>query len=117
MHVTMSTEYTLLCPLLDVPQASESGGASAPRSSAAVPVPAGQAASAALEARGDGNLVLTTKNLHALRTLFNCAHRLADGLGPSWVHVVDVLNSLDRLLSSQSAATKVQDQLCAALQL
>jgi hypothetical protein len=41
--------------------------------------------------------------VHALRILFNCAFRLADSLGPSWVLVVEVLCTLDRLLPAAGA--------------
>jgi hypothetical protein len=43
---------------------------------------------------------LGVKNVHALRILFNCAYRLADVLGTSWVLVVEVLCALDRKLQS-----------------
>lgn len=44
-------------------------------------------------APGSGNApVLTPKNLHALRTLFNIAHRLCRVLGPSWEIVSPTLS-------------------------
>jgi hypothetical protein len=46
---------------------------------------------------------LGVRNVHALRILFNCAFRLADSLGPSWVLVVEVLCTLDRLLPAAGA--------------
>jgi hypothetical protein len=41
-----------------------------------------------------------SKGTHALRTLFNVAHRLADSLGQSWIHVVQVLNTLEAVLAA-----------------
>ena len=55
-------------------------------------------------------VVLTPKNVHALRTLFNIAHRLHHLLGPAWVLVLDILNTLDRIL--QSPRTTTQVRLC-----
>jgi hypothetical protein len=40
------------------------------------------------------------KGTHALRTLFNVAHRLADSLGQAWIHVVQVLNTLEAVLAA-----------------
>jgi hypothetical protein len=51
--------------------------------------------------------VLTPKNVHALRTLFNAAHRLHALLGPSWALVLENLNSLDRILNSPRTTTQV----------
>eukprot|EP00878_Enallax_costatus_P031943 GHUV01035017.1.p1 GENE.GHUV01035017.1~~GHUV01035017.1.p1 ORF type:complete len:583 (+),score=181.66 GHUV01035017.1:253-2001(+) len=50
---------------------------------------------------------LKVKNIHALRILFNCAYRLADVLGPSWVLVVEVLCILDRALPAGGQGGKV----------
>ncbi len=52
-------------------------------------------------------VVLTPKNVHALRTLFNIAHRLHHLLGPAWVLVLDILNTLDRTLQSPRTTTQV----------
>ena len=52
-------------------------------------------------------VVLTPKNVHALRTLFNIAHRLHHLLGPAWVLVLDILNTLDRILQSPRTTTQV----------
>jgi len=47
----------------------------------------------------------TSKNVHALRTLFNAAKYLADGLGPSWMLLVEVLYVLDRALPAAAATS------------
>ena len=52
--------------------------------------------------------MLTAKNVHALRTLFNCAHRLAPLLGPAWLLVLDNLNRLDAILHSPRTTTQVR---------
>ncbi|XP_071724220.1 uncharacterized protein [Rutidosis leptorrhynchoides] len=52
------------------------------------------------------NIVLTPKNVQALRTLFNIAHRLHNVLGPSWVLVLETLAALDRAIHSPHAATQ-----------
>ncbi|KAK4768270.1 hypothetical protein SAY87_003411 [Trapa incisa] len=52
------------------------------------------------------NLVLTPKNVQALRTLFNIAHRLHNVLGPSWVLVLETLAALDRAIHSPHATTQ-----------
>ncbi|KAJ8475568.1 hypothetical protein OPV22_019295 [Ensete ventricosum] len=52
------------------------------------------------------NVVLTPKNVQALRTLFNVAHRLHNVLGPSWVLVLETLASLDRTIHSPHASTQ-----------
>ncbi|KAK3011261.1 hypothetical protein RJ639_010612 [Escallonia herrerae] len=52
------------------------------------------------------NIVLTPKNVQALRTLFNIAHRLHNVLGPSWVLVLDTLAALDRAIHSPHATTQ-----------
>ena len=51
--------------------------------------------------------VLTPKNVQALRTLFNIAHRLDHHLGRSWFMVLDNLNSLDKILHSPRTTTQV----------
>ena len=57
---------------------------------------------------GEGSgKVLTAKNVHALRTLFNVAHKLHPLLGPSWLLVLENLNSLDRILNSPRTTTQV----------
>uniref|UniRef100_A0A5B7BVG9 Protein MON2 homolog n=1 Tax=Davidia involucrata TaxID=16924 RepID=A0A5B7BVG9_DAVIN len=52
------------------------------------------------------SVVLTPKNVQALRTLFNIAHRLHNVLGPSWVLVLDTLAALDRAIHSPHATTQ-----------
>ncbi|XP_068649645.1 uncharacterized protein [Aristolochia californica] len=52
------------------------------------------------------NIVLTPKNVQALRTLFNIAHRLHNVLGPSWVLVLDTLAAVDRAIHSPHATTQ-----------
>ncbi|KAJ8760664.1 hypothetical protein K2173_017642 [Erythroxylum novogranatense] len=52
------------------------------------------------------NIVLTTKNVQALRTLFNIAHRLHNVLGPSWTLVLETLAALDRAIHSPHATTQ-----------
>lgn len=51
-------------------------------------------------------VVLTSKNVQALRTLFNIAHRLYNVLGPSWVLVLETLAALDRAIHSPHATTQ-----------
>ncbi|RAL48739.1 hypothetical protein DM860_001059 [Cuscuta australis] len=52
------------------------------------------------------SIVLTPKNVQALRTLFNIAHRLHNVLGPSWIMVLETLAALDRAIHSPHAATQ-----------
>ncbi|XVF57298.1 hypothetical protein PTKIN_Ptkin06aG0194000 [Pterospermum kingtungense] len=52
------------------------------------------------------SVVLTPKNVQALRTLFNIAHRLHNVLGPSWVLVLETLSALDRAIHSPHATTQ-----------
>ncbi|KAL3516234.1 hypothetical protein ACH5RR_023136 [Cinchona calisaya] len=52
------------------------------------------------------SIVLTPKNVQALRTLFNIAHRLHNFLGPSWVLVLETLAALDRAIHSPHASTQ-----------
>ncbi|KAL5770732.1 hypothetical protein ACOSP7_014886 [Xanthoceras sorbifolium] len=52
------------------------------------------------------SVVLTPKNVQALRTLFNVAHRLHNVLGPSWVLVLETLAALDRAIHSPHATTQ-----------
>ena len=52
--------------------------------------------------------MLTPKNMHALRTLFNIAHKLHPVLGSSWILVLENLNSLDRILNSPRTTTQVR---------
>ncbi|KAK9868608.1 hypothetical protein WJX84_001848 [Apatococcus fuscideae] len=54
---------------------------------------------------GEG-MILTPKNVQALRTLFNIAHRLDHKLGSSWVLVLGNLNTLDRILHSPRTTTQ-----------
>ncbi|KAL0890802.1 hypothetical protein Bca101_014785 [Brassica carinata] len=51
-------------------------------------------------------IVLTPKNVQALRTLFNIAHRLHNVLGESWVLVLETLAALDRAIHSPHATTQ-----------
>ncbi|KAJ4816243.1 ARM repeat superfamily protein [Rhynchospora pubera] len=51
-------------------------------------------------------IVLTPKNVQALRTLFNVAHRLHNVLGPSWSLVLETLAALDRAIHSPYASTQ-----------
>lgn len=70
--------------------------------------PLGSAAAAAL--LGPNSICvadLKVKNIHALRILFNCAYRLADVLGSSWVLVVEVLCILDRAIPAGGQGSKV----------
>ncbi|CAN1245368.1 Protein MON2 homolog [Linum grandiflorum] len=52
------------------------------------------------------SIVLTPKNVQALRTLFNVSHRLHNVLGPSWVLVLETLAALDRAIHSPHASTQ-----------
>ncbi|KAJ3696126.1 hypothetical protein LUZ60_001503 [Juncus effusus] len=52
------------------------------------------------------SIVLTPKNVQALRTLFNVAHRLHNFLGPSWSLVLETLAALDRAIHSPYASTQ-----------
>ncbi|KAL8171076.1 hypothetical protein V2J09_022880 [Rumex salicifolius] len=52
------------------------------------------------------SIILTPKNVQALRTLFNVAHRLHNILGPSWVLVLETLAALDRTIHSPHATTQ-----------
>ncbi|KAL4582852.1 hypothetical protein LXL04_007413 [Taraxacum kok-saghyz] len=60
-------------------------------------------------------VILTLKNVQALRTLFNITHRLYNVLGPSWVLVLETLAALDRVINSPHATT--QEVPAAALKL
>ena len=75
------------------------GGVDSPTPIRAAADAAVAAAAAATAAGSPGGTVLGLKNVHALRTLFNVAHRLADTLGQSWVYVVEVLDTLDMVLA------------------
>jgi hypothetical protein len=71
-------------------------------------LPRGGSSTAMEAAGGDGGgRVLTPKNMHALRTLFNIAHKLHPVLGTSWILVLENLNSLDRILNSPRTTTQV----------
>ncbi|PON87081.1 Mon2, dimerization and cyclophilin-binding domain containing protein [Trema orientale] len=52
------------------------------------------------------SIILTPKNVQALRTLFNISHRLHNVLGPSWVLVLETLAALDRAIHSPHASTQ-----------
>lgn len=54
----------------------------------------------------DGGIILTPKNVQAMRTLFNIAHRLANVLGLGWSLVLETLNTLDRVLHSPKTTTQ-----------
>ena len=56
--------------------------------------------------------VLTPKNVQALRTLFNIAHRLDHHLGRSWFVVLENLNNLDKILHSPRTTTQVSSLSC-----
>lgn len=58
----------------------------------------------------DGGVVLTPKNVQAMRTLFNIAHRLANVLGSGWSLVLETLNTLDRILHSPKTTTQETGQ-------
>lgn len=49
---------------------------------------------------GKDSMVLSAKNVQALRTLFNIAHRLNESLGRAWLPVMDVLTQLDSILAN-----------------
>ncbi|OAE34533.1 hypothetical protein AXG93_1247s1050 [Marchantia polymorpha subsp. ruderalis] len=51
-------------------------------------------------------VVLTVKNVQALRTLFNISHRLNCVLDSSWTMVLETLAVLDRLIHSPHATTQ-----------
>ncbi|XP_047946837.1 protein MON2 homolog [Salvia hispanica] len=51
-------------------------------------------------------IILTPKNVQALRTLFNITQRLQNVLGPSWVLVLETLSALDRAIHSPHATTQ-----------
>lgn len=62
----------------------------------------------------DSSKVLSSKNLQALRTLFNCAIRLAHSLGPSWRLVLETLAALERVLASpRTTVAEVTQSGCA----
>ncbi|CAN4110213.1 unnamed protein product [Withania somnifera] len=66
--------------------------------------PGSKRSEAVLEPRE--TVVLTPKNVQALRTLFNISHRLHNVLGPSWSLVLETLASLDRAIHSPHATTQ-----------
>ncbi|XP_014513361.1 protein MON2 homolog isoform X1 [Vigna radiata var. radiata] len=74
------------------------------RKSSTLPSPVSKRSELSLEQRD--NVVLTPKNVQALRTLFNIAHRLHNVLGPSWVLVLETLAALDRAIHSPHASTQ-----------
>ena len=51
------------------------------------------------------DVVLTPKNIQALRTLFNVAHRLAATLGAAWEVILETLGALERALDSPGTTT------------
>ncbi|KAL1339802.1 hypothetical protein AAHE18_U067100 [Arachis hypogaea] len=70
----------------------------------ALPSPASKRSELSVEQRE--SIVLTPKNVQALRTLFNIAHRLHNVLGPSWVLVLETLAALDRAINSPHATAQ-----------
>ncbi|XP_058754253.1 uncharacterized protein LOC131627411 isoform X2 [Vicia villosa] len=70
----------------------------------ALPSPVSKRSEIAVDQRE--SIVLTPKNVQALRTLFNIAHRLHNVLGPSWVLVLETLAALDRAIHSPHATTQ-----------
>ncbi|XP_057428079.1 uncharacterized protein LOC130721323 isoform X3 [Lotus japonicus] len=72
--------------------------------SSALPSPISKRSELSVDLRD--NIVLTPKNVQALRTLFNIAHRLHNVLGPSWVLVLETLAALDRAIHSPHATTQ-----------
>ncbi|KAJ4955381.1 hypothetical protein NE237_012164 [Protea cynaroides] len=67
----------------------------------ALPSPSSKRSESLVDQRD--SIVLTPKNVQALRTLFNVAHRLHNVLGPSWVLVLETLAALDRAIHSPHA--------------
>ncbi|KAL5138824.1 Benzyl alcohol O-benzoyltransferase [Glycine soja] len=74
--------------------------------SSALPSPVSKRSELSVDQRD--SIVLTPKNVQALRTLFNIAHRLHNVLGPSWVLVLETLAALDRAIHSPHATTQVK---------
>eukprot|EP00256_Glycine_max_P052361 XP_014618686.1 protein MON2 homolog isoform X3 [Glycine max] len=72
--------------------------------SSALPSPVSKRSELSVDQRD--SIVLTPKNVQALRTLFNIAHRLHNVLGPSWVLVLETLAALDRAIHSPHATTQ-----------
>jgi hypothetical protein len=64
--------------------------------------------SSAFSGDAEGGLVLAPKNVQAMRTLFNVAHRLSGALGPAWALVLETLNTLDAILDSPRTTTQVR---------
>jgi hypothetical protein len=58
-----------------------------------------------------GDIVLTPKNIQALRTLFNVAHRLATSLGGAWFLILETMNALERALDSPGTTTAENQSL------
>ena len=79
----------------------------AERETPSAPTKSTSGKASALPTDASEGVVLTPKNVHALRTLFNIAHRLHHLLGPAWVLVLDILNTLDRILQSPRTTTQV----------
>ena len=50
-------------------------------------------------------IILTPKNVQALRTLFNVAHRLASSLGGAWFLILETMNALERALDAPGTTT------------
>ncbi|GFR47515.1 hypothetical protein Agub_g9147, partial [Astrephomene gubernaculifera] len=86
---------------------STSVPASAPASSSSAPPAPGFLTALLMDrATVSVRVVLTPRNIAALRALFYLAHRLADGLGGAgWLYVVDAVNALDRILASPHTTT------------
>eukprot|EP00879_Flechtneria_rotunda_P006735 GHRR01007076.1.p1 GENE.GHRR01007076.1~~GHRR01007076.1.p1 ORF type:complete len:1255 (+),score=514.44 GHRR01007076.1:492-4256(+) len=87
--------------IVSSPVAAVAGGGAASGSGAAAAAAVGQSTLNALD--------FGVKNIHALRILFNCAGRLADVLEKSWILIVEVLCTLDRVLPPAGSGSKLDD--------
>lgn len=83
----------------------DTGGNPTSPSSVASPMRGGGRVGGFGPAQGEPQ-VLTPKNVQALRTLFNIAHRLANTLGNSWFLVLETLANLERVLDSPHTTTQ-----------
>lgn len=59
---------------------------------------------------GDGELVLRSKNVQAMKTVFNIAKELANDLGPAWRVILETMYSLDRILLDNKSMMKGQER-------
>ncbi|KAL3691163.1 hypothetical protein R1sor_004814 [Riccia sorocarpa] len=87
-----------LCKFALAPQEEGSGSSSVTVS----PAKRGDSSSEQKE----GVVVLTVKNVQALRTLFNISHRLNCVLDNSWTMILETLAVVDRLIHSPHATTQ-----------